>query len=127
MSQLYRKTEKGEYVKHGPSDGIPGRWFPAEGLWMVTNRPGWRATSWVEKLSEIPEHPADFANCLKYADELSEFLIKFQNEYADKHNNYYPSVHEISKAVLRFLANKQGYGKREEPVEVTRPLTLGEL
>ena len=128
MSQLYRKTEKGKYVKYGPSDGFPEHWFPSEGLWMVTDRTGHHSSSWVGKLADIPAYPSEFAGCMRYVDELSDFILKYQNEFASQHDDFYPSVYATSKAILQFLAEKQGYVKGSVPAtEAERNLTLGEL
>ena len=52
MSQLYKKVN-GKFVEIGPSDGWHG--FPAEGIWEVVDKPGEKSSSWIRKLSDLPD------------------------------------------------------------------------
>jgi len=50
-NQVYKKVGE-KFIKIGPSDGWYG--FPTEGVWLVTHKPNSKSSSWIAKLSEVP-------------------------------------------------------------------------
>ena len=100
--QLYRK-EGNKYIKIGPADGWSG--FPSEGLWLVTNKPGCKSSSWIAKWSDVP-------NFEKIASFKMHFdtIIKAINEYFDikreewnREKQFFYSARDIADKIISEL------------------------
>lgn len=90
----------------------------ADGFWVVHTKPGSSSKSCVAKLHEIPSDTYDFSRIMINVEDLSTFIVDYKDQAA-KDTGFYPSAYELSKAILKFLANKAGlkgsYIKPEEP------------
>ena len=115
-SQLYKKVGR-KYIKVGYSDGCHRSL--AEGIWLVTDKPGCHSSSCILQLGDMPKlYP--YANLVMHRDTIIRSIYKYFEEKNDDiiaHGNTTYGATELTDRILKNLGEQ--LSKNGENIDTT--------